>query len=51
MANVIAYPDNALEKFTGLDPSEDAQDFISLLVRKIQFALGTRPDDAGQAAV
>ena len=43
MANVVAYPDIALEKFTGLDPSEDAQDFINLIIRKIQFSLGTRP--------
>ena len=28
-ANVVAYPDIALEKFKGLDPSEDAQDFFS----------------------
>ena len=27
-ANVVAYPDIALEKFTGLDPSEDAQEFL-----------------------
>ena len=37
----------ALEKFTGLDPSEDAQEFFSLIQRKIQFSLGTRdPADA-----
>ena len=52
MANVVAYPDIALEKFTGLDPSEDAQDFINLIIRKIQFSLGTRPAaDPDQAAV
>ena len=46
-ANVVAYPDIALEKFTGLDPSEDAQEFFSLRQRKIQFSLGTRdPADA-----
>ena len=46
-ANVVAYPDIALEKFTGLDPSEDAQEFFSLIQRKIQFSLGTRdPADA-----
>ena len=50
-ANVVAYPDIALEKFTGLDPSEDAKDFFSLLQRKIQFLLGTRDlADAGLQA-
>ena len=47
VANVVAYPDIALEKFTGLDPSEDAQELFSLIQRKIQFSLGTRdPADA-----
>ena len=47
VANVVAYPDIALEKFTGLDPSEDAQELFSLIQRKIQFWLGTRdPSDA-----
>ena len=46
-ANVVAYPEIALEKFTGLDPSEDAQEFFSLIQRKIQFSLGTKdPADA-----
>ena len=27
-ANVVAYPDIALEKFTGLDPSEDARNSL-----------------------
>ena len=46
-ANVVAYPDIPLEKFTGLDPSEDTQEFFSLIQRKIQFSLGTRdPADA-----
>ena len=45
-ANVVAYPDIALEKITSLDPSEDAEVF-SLIQRKIQFSLGTRdPADA-----
>ena len=46
-ANVVAYPDIALKKFTGLDPSEDAQEFFSLIQSKIQFSLGARdPADA-----
>ena len=48
MANVVAYPDIALEKFTGLDPSEDAQEIFNLTQRKKQFSLGTRdPADEG----
>ena len=27
MANIVAYPDISLEKFTGLDRSEDVADF------------------------
>ena len=47
MANVVAYPDLALEKFTGLDPNEDARDFLDIVEKKIAFSLGTRPGDAG----
>ena len=48
MANIVAYPDISLEKFTGLDPSEDVADFLSLIERKIEFSLGLRPG-AGDA--
>ena len=48
MANILAYPDIFLEKFTGLDPSEDVVDFLSLIERKIEFSLGLRPG-AGDA--
>ena len=47
MANVVAYPELALEKFTGLDPNEDARDFLDIVEKKIAFSLGTRPGDAG----
>ena len=46
MAQVVAYSDIALEKFTGLDSSEDAQTIIDLIERKIRFSLGLGPDDA-----
>ena len=36
MANVVAYPDISLDKFTGLDPSEDARDFIDIIEQKMQ---------------
>ena len=45
MANVVAYPDLALEKFTGLDPNEDARDFLDIVEKKIAFSLGTRPGE------
>ena len=48
MAKIVAYPDISLEKFTGLDPSEDVADFLSLIERKIEFSLGLRPG-AGDA--
>ena len=47
MANVVTYPDLALKKFTGLDPYEDARDFLDIVEKKIAFSLGTRPADAG----
>ena len=40
-ADVYAYPDIALEKFTALDPSEDTHEFFRIIQRKIQFSLGT----------
>ena len=43
MANIVAYPDISLEEYTGLDPSEDVTDFLSLIERKIEFLLGVRP--------
>ena len=45
MANVVAYPDFALEKFTGPDPSKDTQDFFKFIRRKTQFSPGTHPAD------
>ena len=47
MANPVAYPDIALEKFTGLDPTEDATKFIDIMETKIAFSLGLRPAAAG----
>ena len=36
----LAYPDLALDKFSGIDPDQDAESFIQLIGRKIIFALG-----------
>ena len=47
MANVVAYPELALEKLTGLDPNEDARDLLGIVEKKVAFSLGTRPADAG----
>ena len=47
MANAhLGYPDLALDKFSGTDPDQDAQAFIRLILRKINCALGTEPDEA-----
>ena len=43
MANSVAYPDLALEKFIGIDSSEDPTTFIRLIDKKISFSLGSRP--------
>ena len=34
MANTVAYPDLTLEKFIGIDPSENPIAFIRLLEKK-----------------
>ena len=43
MANTVAYPDLAKEKFIGIDSSEDPTAFIRLLEKKISFSVGSRP--------
>ena len=41
MANThLAYSDLAIDKFSGTDPDQDAESFIQLIERKINFALG-----------
>ena len=47
MANAhLAYPDLALDKFSGTDPDQDAEAFIRLIECKINFALGTESEVA-----
>ena len=49
MANThLAYPDLAIDKVSGPDPDQDAESFIQLIERKINFALGHAPGDAGE---
>ena len=46
MANThLAYPDLALDKFSGTDPDQDAESFIQIIEREINFALGDAPAD------
>ncbi len=43
-----AYSDLAVDKFCGTDPDQDAESFIQLMERKINFAPGDAPVDAGE---
>ena len=49
MANThLAYPDFGLDKFCGTDPDQDAESFVRLIGRRINFALGdvyAEPDE------
>ena len=46
MANTHpAYPDLASDKFSGTDPDHDAESFVQLIEKKINFALGDAPAD------
>ena len=42
----LAYPDLAMDNFSGTDPDQDAESFFQLIERK--FALGDAPADAGE---
>ena len=44
----LAYPDLAIDKFSGTDPDQDAESFIQLKERRVNFALGDAPADAGE---
>ena len=46
----LAYPDLAVDKFSGTDLDQDAESFTQLIERKINFALGDAPGDAGELA-
>ena len=49
MANThLAYPDLAIDKTSGTYPDQDAESFIQLIERKINFALEDAPADAGE---
>ena len=44
----LAYPDLAVDNFSGTDPDQNAQSFIQLIERKINFAHGDAFADAGE---
>ena len=46
----LAYPDLSVDKFSGTDPDQDAEPFTQIIERKINFALGDAPGDAGELA-
>ena len=48
--NHLAYLDLAINKFSGTDPDQDAESFTQLIKRKINFAPGDAPGDAGELA-
>ena len=46
MANThLAYPDLALDEFSGIDPDQDAESFVQLIEWRVNFALGDAPAD------
>ena len=52
MANAhLAYPDLALDKFSGTDADKDAEAFIRLIEFKTNFAIGTEPEAAADEHV
>ena len=52
MANAhLAYPDLALDKFSGTHPDRDAEAFIRLIGCKINFDLGIKQDAAADERV
>ena len=46
----LVYPDLAMDKFSGTKPDQDSESFIQLIERKINFAVGDAPGDAGELA-
>ena len=46
----LADPDLAIDIISGTDPEQDAESFIQLIERKINFALGDAPANSGDLA-
>ena len=52
MANAhLAYPDLALDRFSGTDPDQDTEAFIRLIECKFNFVLGAEPEAAADEHV
>ena len=49
-ATHLAYFDLVIDKFSGTDPDQDAESFIQIIERKINFPPGDEPGDAGELA-
>ena len=49
-ATHYAYLDLAIGKFSGADSNQDAESFIQPIERKMKFAPGDAPGDAGELA-
>ena len=49
-ATLLAYPDLAIDSFSGTGPYQDAESFIQLIERKINFALEDATGDAAELA-
>ena len=47
----LAYPELALEKFSGTDPDQDVVSFDQFIERKINFALGDAPADPDDSII
>ena len=47
---IVAYPDLAIDNFSGTNPDQDAEPFIQSIERKINFAPGDAPADASELA-
>ena len=41
----FAFPNLTLDNFYGTDPDQDAESFVQIIERKINFALGDAPAD------
>ena len=48
--NTKAFPDLALDKFLGNDPDQNAKPFLLTVENKINFSLGSRPNDMAERA-
>ena len=46
----VSFIDLALGKFSGNDPDQDVKSFLLTVENKIEFSLGSPPNDAGEAA-